>query len=514
MAALILISLAIIPSFTTSGSGSNSANTQILTYYDSGGTYHFISFAWNQFGQAVAGVTFQANLTVFSGSSSQAVYRGSPDTTNSSGMADFTIIAPLNDNYTPFFSITQPNGYVSACCGIFQPYLTYVSSNGTKIPAPASIGPGQVVNAMGSSPELFSSVTDSSNSSQNDIQVIWAGLNGSVPLNYALYYKFLNTTTVCQSSQSGQVCFQTVPGTSGLNESNMRVLGTMSSFKQIFTPPKLESNLSTNAVIALALFYPNGTSVSPVSAYPLDVFYPGQNQFSIQQGTSFAVSFFEGIFGFLIPLIAIVGSYNSYGKDRVSGVLDSILSQPVSRRGLSLSRYLSSFVAMAIAVSIAIAVVDGIVRYFTGSFLASTLVFSSAGAFFVELATFTGIMMLLSHLTKSSGLLIGIGIGLFIVIDFFWGTIMSLVAVLANVQYGTIGFFQIAVLSQFANPAEFVSLIVTYLTHQASFVGISGFTFPITPSQYGITVPAIVATGVLWVAVPLAVFLYLAIKRD
>jgi ABC-2 type transport system permease protein len=517
MAVLIIISLAVVPSFRAISvpPPQNSGGTLVLTYYDSGGNYHFIAFAWNQFGQKLSQATFQVNLsstvvfTQFKGPEpSGSIYQGPLVTTNSSGEAQFAIKAPVNQNYSVFLLTTQPNGSTFSPFPQYlgQPYGAFV--NGTSLSVPA----GEVVGLNGGSG--ISSVTDSSDSSRDNVQVIWAGSNGTIPTNYALYYKFINSTTVCQNTPNGQECFFTGPDTSGLNESNMQLLGTMNSYQQIFSTPKLWANLSSDSFFALGLFYPNRTAVAPVIPYSVSEFYPQAVVITPPQGNSIVVNFFESIFGLVIPLIAIIGSYNSYGKDRVSGILESVLAQPVSRRGLSISRYVSSFIAMAIAVAISVAVLDLIARSFTGAFVDSNIILASTGAFFVELAAFMGIMMLLSHLTKSSGALIGIGIGLFIVIDFFWSIILTLATNAANIPFYSTGFFQVFVIGQFANPAEFVALVITYLTHNLSLVGFSTFGLTVTPSQYGITIPAIVATGILWVVAPLAIFLYLAIKRD
>ena len=197
-------------------------------------------------------------------------------------------------------------------------------------------------------------------------------------------------------------------------------------------------------------------------------------------------------------------------------MLESILAQPVSRKGLAISRFLSTFVAMAVAISISMAFVDIIVWHFTNSFISGAIILSSAAAFFVELAAFIGIMMLLSHLTKSSGVLIGIGVGLFVVIDFFWGIIISIVGLLVGAQqFGyTNEYLRIAIAGEFVNPAQFVGLVVTYLTHTTSSVGIGTLGgILITPSAFGITIPTIVVTGLFWAIVPFAAFLYRSCKE-
>ena len=96
----------------------------------------------------------------------------------------------------------------------------------------------------------------------------------------------------------------------------------------------------------------------------------------------------------------MIASYNLYGKYRLTGVLESILVQPISRLGLSISRFFCTFIAMAIAISISMIVIDGVVWAFTNSFVSNTIILSSAVSFFVETAAFIAIMMLLAHVVR------------------------------------------------------------------------------------------------------------------
>jgi ABC-2 type transport system permease protein len=298
----------------------------------------------------------------------------------------------------------------------------------------------------------------------------------------------------------------------------------MKSYIQIFhAPSQSDFNASdaSNTIVAIGLTYPNGTSVagSAGEAYSIPVaqLYPTVGAaLTGEQINQIVVSFFEDVFGLFIPLLAIIATYNIYGKDRVSGILESVLAQPVTRRGLSLSRYVSSFLGMSIAILVSVSVLDLIAEHLSHSFVNSDLLIFSAGALVVELAAFIGIMMFISHLVKSSGALIGIGVALFLVIDFFQGLIVTFVTSALGIKGGSVNFYRIALALGFANPAQFITLVDTYLTnsYQTSFIGIATGSFPITPSLFGITIPAIIVTAVLWIFVPLALFLYLAIKRD
>jgi ABC-2 type transport system permease protein len=522
MLMLIAISFFLIYSFSAStGSTFQSSNSEVLSWYDTAGTYHFFLFETNQFGQPVSGVSIQANLTVspfsyvskgpITNPTSYPVYQSPLVSTNSTGETEFTIKVPIsemnevNANYTFLAKISQPDGFATTYGGGMDSYSEVTgSANGTI--TSVQITPGAIVDLTRNS---IITVTDSSNAQKGDVMVTWAGSNGSVPNDYSLYYKFINESETCTQTQFGGSCTSSVTMPSNLNETDMTFLGNMTSFQQIFSPPKLEPNLGNASQIDFSLFFPNGTAAIPSQNNALQVsqLYTTPQTFNLGQTNQIVFSFFTTIYGIFIPLIAIIGSYNSYGKDRVSGVLESILAQPVSRLGLSLSRFLSSFVAMAIAIAISMGVVDAIVLYYTHSLLNGDILLASAGAFFVELAAFIGIMMLLSRVVRSSGALIGIGIGLFIVFDFLWSVLIILVLSLTRTSYNSAGYLGYVIGAEFLNPAQFVGLVNTYLTGQST-LGL------ISPSKYGITIPSLVATGIIWAVIPLVGFLYLAIKKD
>jgi hypothetical protein len=90
---------------------------------------------------------------------------------------------------------------------------------------------------------------------------------------------------------------------------------------------------------------------------------------------------------------------------------------------------------------------------------------------------------------------------------FFWGLIILLIAYLLKYDFGSAGYYNLTVYSSFFDPAQFYGL-VSSLTSSS----ISGFSF--TPASYGINVFTVAATGILWIALPFALFLYLAVKKD
>src|SRR5207245_445198 len=124
----------------------------------------------------------------------------------------------------------------------------------------------------------------------------------------------------------------------------MDFLGNLTDYRQVFDPA-IPSGLSGTTGVWFELFAPNGTAVSGTE---IPVFGLRQQQFR-PEATNIASSFFSTILSFFMPLAAILGAYSSYGKDRLTGVLESILARPISRRGLAISRFLSTLTALAVA---------------------------------------------------------------------------------------------------------------------------------------------------------------------
>src|SRR3989441_364694 len=289
----------------------------------------------------------------------------------------------------------------------------------------------------------------------------------------------------------------------GLARGNMTLLGTLVSYYGIFKPD-IPGGLNGTAIVSVALFAPNNETAVFTNRFTVSDLRPPQTRIS---GTDVASSFFSSLVSFFIPLVAIVGSYSSYGKDRLTGVLESVLARPVSRRGLVLSRFLSTLLAISLAVVASVGIVDAILNNVTGSFLSQDFVLAMIAALLAEVAAFSGIVFLLSHLVKSSAVLLGISIGLFVVLDFFWSLIIYLLTALLGGTVGSAVYIQTTILANLANPAQFVSLVDTYMFGSSSGVLIQ-------PANYGLTLPVLIVDGVSWAVAPFVAFLYLAMKRD
>ena len=433
------------------------------------GGYHFLSYFSNQYGDPISGVTLSVLL---SGTSQN--YTNS-FVTDSSGLADVAVNAPTGANYIATVKETIGGGEAS--------YTTNLQN--------AAPGVVHSFGNQGFGTAAISTVTDKYDASKRDIQVFYAGSYGAVPSSYSLYYKPTNSSGITYYNKPYP-----------FNESQMTLLGSLKNYHEIFDP-SLPANISPTGLVWFELFAQNGTAVGWTELSPFDLRQPRQ-PVAVSSVASF---FFSGILAFFVPLMAIIGSYSSYGKDRLTGVLESVLARPVTRRGLAVSRFLSTITAFSVAVVASVGVVDLLLNSFGGSFLSQDYALAVVGGLVVEVVAFAGLIFLLSHLVKSTGALLGISIGLFVILDFFWSLIIFLLTSLLGGTQGSAVSIQVTLFSYYANPAEFVSLINTYI-----FQSTSGVIIP--PSSYGVTLPAIILDGILWAVAPFILFLYLAVKRD
>lgn len=475
VAVVILLGLAIIPFVKSSASpvpGLGAGTSEVLAYR-SGDAYHFLGYSFNVYGQPLSGATYDASISSSTGNVSAKA------TTNSSGYAAFTL----------------PAAQATSTLSLKASYPSITGSSTFK-ESLHDLEPGKPLSLTGN---VFVPVVDSSNASKIDLLVAYEGVNGSSPAGYGVFYRF-NSTAVQGFA---------VP-VSPPTESEMQPLGQMTSFHTIFIMPRIPTTAQS---IELALFTQDGTAVQDVS-YPTSDFVA--TSVSIGAGELFA-GFTAAILSIIVPLVAILVSYGSYGKDRVSGVLESVLVRPVTRRALGASRYLSTVAAMAAAIGITVLVMFALVWALIGQVPGwTTFVSYTFLSLVVEAAAFVGITMTLSHLMKSTGALIGVGVTLWVILDFFWGVIVLVVSYALGYGVGSANFLAVSIHSGFFNPAQFYLLVGEYLNGVfISTTGGNGLpSAPITPAAYGLTPATLAVAGAFWVAVPFALFLRIATTRD
>ncbi|MDG6933125.1 MAG: ABC transporter permease subunit [Nitrososphaerota archaeon] len=458
---IIVFSLAIIPLIGNSQVSLPPPISQVAySVIDEPNGFNILFYVYNSFGQPLSGVTL--NVT----SSTPGLF-SQVTKSNSSGFA-FMVIPYPNQNTTTSYLATLQSSLNSNVVGI------------QLLPPSSKIGSIEL--GQPEPPATLGTVADPNNSSRTDIFVFAVGPNFTKP-DDSIYY---------------QITAQNLPP----SLSNMTPLSRVSNYvsSAYITVP---SDANPADFLWIVLATSNGTILisegSPVQSY-LSV-APQLN------ANELASTFFSSLLGLFVPLMAIIGAYSVYGRDRVTGILESVLVRPVTRRGVLVSRYVSIVAAVTLATVITILIVDLIVWYEIKEALGMTFVLESVGSLFVEIAAFVGIIFIVSQFTKSTGALIGSGIGLFLVLDLLWSLLLALAVTATGVSFGSLSALRLQVDLSFVNPSQFIGLLQIL-----QFRSLSGI--PIQPSQFGITPVTLILTGALWVAVPVLLAIRIVRSRD
>ncbi len=217
---------------------------------------------------------------------------------------------------------------------------------------------------------------------------------------------------------------------------------------------------------------------------------------SIYTGMQSSIS---GFYALLIPLFGIFSAYFYYGKDKTSGILESIISKPVTKGRLFLSRFLGTSLTFVMAITLAIGLADILIYKYTGSFLSDTGFLSIVIGYSVVAIGYSGLMYLIAQFAKSSDIMIGSGLGLLFILGFFWGILMYLLLIRFLEHASFIKFQSILIYLNSISPSNY-STIMEYLK-EGSYKSI-------------INVGIVAGIGIIWILVPAFISFMLARSRD
>lgn len=332
------------------------------------------------------------------------------------------------------------------------------------------------------------SVQDKTSSTNRSISIFYLGPNGTKAPELTLYVKPVSADVSISLPIPGE----------NISTKGLMDLGTYSNFSYLVVPAKISVHNGSGFFLA-CLLNQNGT------VYSSNVLqlYTSINASSVTSGFIGVIS---ELFAFLIPLLAIFSAYLYYAKDKTNGTMESILSRPVTRGRLITSRFLSNVVVSLIAIAAGIIVIDILSSKYTGILLPDYQIFDIIWEYFVIAAAFIGLVYLISQLTKSTGLVLGISIVFYVLLVIFWTIISSLILPVAlGYIPGTIPYAHAYLVINSLSPTGYANLITTYLEGSVVGIGFSGL---------GVSFTEILVVGVFWLVVPFGAAFYLARNRD
>lgn len=445
------------------GNPSQPQNMSVVYYYNEG--YHIDVLITNSAGGGIGGLTVSSQMDEFGPNGSSPVPTPFVNgTTSSNGLVH--LVQPVPDgNYSLQLSLVQSSSNNNNGGGPQSNFQVQWTPVGQAVLAQDNIFPV----AIGQFSVHYA------------IMTFTEGPNGTAPSGLVLNY------TVQSRTFGGGY------------------LGTVNRSVQSF-PIAVPSNVSATARVIVNLTQNSGHP--PVQSSQFEASNIGAGTDSGNNASTIAYLFVPAILGFFVPLMSMLASYSSYGRDRVTGVLESTLARPVTKGGLITSRFVAVALAMSVAIGLALLTMDYALGHDVGAYLPLDTLLALFGALLVSGLAFAGFVFLSSHLVKSTGALVGIIIMPFLALSFFGSFVVELVVTGAGGGSSASTTLQAQVFSWYLNPASFFYLVKFYLVPSYA----SGQAA--NAASFGVTLPLVIGAGVLWGVGAFLGALFLARKRD
>jgi ABC-type transport system involved in multi-copper enzyme maturation permease subunit len=235
--------------------------------------------------------------------------------------------------------------------------------------------------------------------------VAFVNQSGSVPAGTLLTYCVLNS-----SSSSGYPC-------------TTHSLGPVTSNLQIFTTEQFASLSGTDTIIA-NLTDPDGV-VLETEQIP---------SYALNPSTALETASGANLVGrvetmsLLVGFAAVLVGFVTYGRERLTGSLDSVLALPTTRTRILLARYFSALVPVVAATVIGVTLLSISLSRVTEATLPLQIWLSLVAAFAAEGIAFVGLTFLGAHLVRSSSLLLVASFLVMLAFTILWVSVIAAAA--------------------------------------------------------------------------------------
>ncbi|MEM1627106.1 MAG: ABC transporter permease subunit [Sulfolobaceae archaeon] len=307
--------------------------------------------------------------------------------------------------------------------------------------------------------------------------VIFVPPNGIFKGNLSIYYKISSSFSLSNLLQVDNV-------TQTLN--NFNFLANVTQFFRTF-----DLKLPNSSVTLFVIGVYNGKlvlySLLPPNSTPVNL-------------SLFNTYFILSPVASIIPLMIVILSYSLYAKDKYSGVLEFLLARPVTRAGLLMTRYIGISLGTMVAILITVIIVTIISTLLFGLVLSPFGLVVFTLSIIAESIALLGFFILVSQLTSSSGLYLGISIGLWIIFSFFYNLIIIFVYIFTQNN---------------------ILLNVLYYLNIINYYGLIGILVNAVPSTFlsfsniiYVSPAVTITTLLIWIVLPIILSVQLVRKRD
>ncbi len=500
-AVIIAISVSSAINSASSNPGPQSFDRSFGYGYGSNGTYHVVVNVQNLYAAPLQ----SSKISIMLGNSSSV-----SKYTSAEGYANFTITGANNtvignpSNSTAWglgFNYTNSQGAIGY--GVINFYRNYSNPYFFSAMTPQYVN-GTLENvSYNTSKFVLYSDSVLNHPNENALMMFYEGLQNQTSPDVRLYYYPVNGTENTQGGYS--VSYPTV----NIPEKNMTYYGSYSNFGSLMVNPQNITGSNVNFYI-FSIFSLNGTRLAS-AALAIKTHYSGGQINQQFFGTQMS------ILGLFVPLMAGVAAYSSFGRDRTSGVIESSIVRPVTRRGLLLSRYIAGTSAVFLAIFVSFLVSTLVYGIYLGDNIPEKTFLMGLWALFATSAAYIGLTYLAASLVKSQSTLIGFVVGIFFVFDFLWAFAGApilphlLLYNILGVPAGSTAYVKDFVALYYISPAglpDIASLMVTGSSYYVLYVG------QFLPAALGLTMEYFLAAGILWIALPIALSVLIFSRKD
>ncbi len=490
---VVIIAISVFSTYNTYGNPQNAINSDssVAYGYGSNGTYHFVFRVTDLYGNPVQGSRVQFALVDGSGYSL---------TTGANGYANRTVQG-VNSTQVYSSSYAENMGALAynytgtggaEGIGFMNVYSNQTGQYQFKVVQKSFVKGNNNTTLTNHSRYSLNGYQPSEHSNEKGLQVTYEGNVGQDSPEVSLYYLPINGTTLPGGGYS-------VSLPSPLNQSNMVLYGNFTGFANFRINPQnlTGSNISFYMFV---LYTPSGIML-------------GQDGFQIIKsisGQKVSQQFFNtelSIMGLFVPLMAVMAAYVSFGRDMTSGITESVLARPVTRKALISSRYAAGVTATFLALLVSLAASSYFFKYFEGTALPLDTFITGLWSLSVTVAAYFGLGYFASTFVKSGGALLGASIGMFLAFDFLWAfsafpIIPGLItSTLLGLNPGSTGYLKSFVDLYYISPAGLPDIASLQVSGNSYFVI---YVQKNQLAEVGLTYLNMIIAGLLWTIVPFA----------
>lgn len=292
-------------------------------------------------------------------------------------------------------------------------------------------------------------------------------------------------------------------GTPILTKNMTTSLGTLQGYSTIFHVP-IGQSVPSSDWVDTELFSPNGSVVAR-QLFNAAVFQP---QTGVVTPEGLAIEYGSTEVAVFLSLLAIVLTFSLYTRDRAEGWFDLVLAQPVGRIFPLAVRFSALVLLVGIGAFGAAGFISLWVRMVTGSPLSLSVTAVLGSSLWAESTAFVGLMLVASHLFKTSTGGLGTGLGLFVLFQLVWTALVDAVLQVAGLAIGSGAFLREIAWTYLLNPVGPATLVGSYFTYTLNGISLPETAYPLVP------LPFVVAAAITWIVIPLIAVIYLAARRD